>query len=175
MTERPRGWFTDEEGEAYAKLVRGLSKAKIAEVGVFLGRSMSWIFEPCRENGNVIWAVDNWLGAGSVRGPKLQEGFLDTRDKWDARDFVSIASGDSSEVAGTFDDDYFDLVMIDGAHDYEGVKRDLKAWMPKVKSGGVLCGHDYCPKFHPAVIKAVDELVGDLDGLAHRFWWKVMA
>lgn len=37
-----------------------------------------------------------------------------------------------------------DVVYLDGDHTYAGVARDIKAWLPKVKVGGYLCGHDYC-------------------------------
>lgn len=35
-----------------------------------------------------------------------------------------------------------ELVFIDGAHDYESVKEDCRAWWPHVAVGGILCGHD---------------------------------
>lgn len=38
---------------------------------------------------------------------------------------------------------YFDVAYVDGDHTYEGVLRDLKAWYPLVRSGGILCGDDY--------------------------------
>ena len=36
----------------------------------------------------------------------------------------------------------FDMVFIDGDHTFEAAMRDIKAWAPKVKVGGLLCGHD---------------------------------
>lgn len=52
-----------------------------------------------------------------------------------------------------------DFVFIDGDHSYEGVVADIDAWLPKVRPGGWLCGHDYrnthCP--FPGVDRAVDE------------------
>ena len=37
-----------------------------------------------------------------------------------------------------------DFVYLDGAHDYTTVKAELPAYFQKVRSGGVLAGHDYC-------------------------------
>jgi len=45
-------------------------------------------------------------------------------------------------------------VFIDAAHDYDSVSADLKAWLPKVKEGGIFAGHDIdCPD----VQKALDD------------------
>ena len=34
-------------------------------------------------------------------------------------------------------------MYIDARHDYESVKEDLEHWLPKVKLGGIVAGHDY--------------------------------
>lgn len=45
-----------------------------------------------------------------------------------------------------FADESLDFVYIDANHTYDGVKNDIKDWYPKVKSGGLVMGHDYLPK-----------------------------
>ena len=57
-------------------------------------------------------------------------------------------------AAGEFDDGSCDLVYIDGDHTYDSVVKDLAAWYPKVKKGGIICGDDIN---WPGVKKAVDE------------------
>lgn len=47
-----------------------------------------------------------------------------------------------------------EIVFIDAAHDEENVLADIRAWWPKVREGGILCGHDYQHKF-PGVHRAV--------------------
>jgi len=56
-----------------------------------------------------------------------------------------------------------DLVFIDGAHDYESVSEDLKAWWPKIRAGGVMAGHDFSMSF-PGLMRAVLEFVSLLPG-----------
>lgn len=48
----------------------------------------------------------------------------------------------STSGAEKFADLSLDFVYIDGNHDYKYVLQDLKAWYPKVKYGGYLCGDD---------------------------------
>lgn len=48
----------------------------------------------------------------------------------------------SEEAAQRFADNSLDFVYIDGNHSYPYVLRDLEAWFPKVKSGGIICGDD---------------------------------
>ena len=38
----------------------------------------------------------------------------------------------------------FDLIFLDGDHSYEGCKRDIEKWWPRVKNKtGILAGHDF--------------------------------
>ena len=49
-----------------------------------------------------------------------------------------------------------DFVYIDGAHDYESVREDIRTIWPKMKQGAIVGGHDF--RAHdPGVIRAVSE------------------
>jgi len=41
-------------------------------------------------------------------------------------------------------DESIDFIYLDGAHDYENVKKELAPYYSKVRKGGLLAGHDYC-------------------------------
>ena len=49
----------------------------------------------------------------------------------------------SLDAAEGIDEGLLDAVYLDADHSKEGVLRDLKAWAPKVRKGGVIAGHDY--------------------------------
>jgi predicted O-methyltransferase YrrM len=71
----------------------------------------------------------------------------------------------SVNAAKLFPDNSIDIVFIDACHEYECVKEDINAWLPKIKKGGIISGHDYQwgddkrPEGAP-VKKAVDEIFG---------------
>lgn len=60
----------------------------------------------------------------------------------------------SSEDAARDLDAQLDFVFIDANHSRKYVLADLEFWVPKVKPGGLIMGHDWWSKF-PGVILAV--------------------
>lgn len=73
---------------------------------------------------------------------------------------AKIIQKDSVLAAKDFEDQSLDFVFLDADHNYEAVKGDIKAWMPKIKDGGWISGHDYANENFPSwgVKKAVDEI-----------------
>jgi hypothetical protein len=59
----------------------------------------------------------------------------------------------------------WDFIYIDGLHTYEGVKNDIKNFLPLVKKGGVIGGHDYTNQIPHlvGVYEAVNEMFGQPD------------
>ena len=68
----------------------------------------------------------------------------------------------SANSANLFYDNSLDFVYIDGNHSYEYVNKDLTLWWPKIKSGGMLCGHDYNHSCIPQVTQCVDNFFKQL-------------
>jgi len=70
-----------------------------------------------------------------------------------------------------------DFVYIDGNHKYKFVKQDIESWFPKIKSGGIIGGHDFFSMGeHFGVHKAVIEFAvnNNLDlYFKHPDWWIV--
>ena len=69
----------------------------------------------------------------------------------------------SLKAAELISDESLDFAFIDANHSPPFVGDDIGAWLPKVKIGGTIAGHDYINKPNYGVIQAVNELV---DGYA---------
>ncbi len=74
---------------------------------------------------------------------------------------VVVCRKRSLDAALDFADGSLDLVYIDAEHDYDSVVSDISAWLPKIRKGGWIAGHDYHPDF--GVMKAVNDILGNPD------------
>lgn len=54
-----------------------------------------------------------------------------------------IYKQESEEASKLFENEYFDFIFFDGDHSPEGLTRDLNNWVPKIKKGGLISGHDW--------------------------------
>ncbi len=63
----------------------------------------------------------------------------------------------SYNVVDNFEDNSIDFIYIDGDHSYAGVKRDVELFIPKVKNGGFIGGHDYDHQEWMGVCDGVDD------------------
>lgn len=156
------GWFDQTDAAYFASVASKLPvNAHVAEIGVWMGRStvcLNALLPP----GSHHICVDHFKGDQSA-------GFKDTRadfDRFTRNLKLGVLSGDSVACAELFDDGTFDFVFIDAAHDYDSVKADITAWLPKVRAGGILAGHDIG---FASVRKAVTELLPEHTA-THNIW-----
>jgi len=79
----------------------------------------------------------------------------------------------STEAVKYIPDNSLDFIFIDANHIYEYVKQDIIDYIPKVKIGGLIGGHDYNPKRFKGVVNAVHELFNDDDIMIkdNATWW----
>lgn len=66
-----------------------------------------------------------------------------------------------------FADNSLDLAYLDGDHRHQAVISDIESWMPKIKVGGIIGGHDY----YGDVKDAVDSVVGKPDKIYMDSSW----
>lgn len=116
----------------------------LVEVGSYAGES-SIMFQASGIFESIVF-VDLW------RDPLVKSTF--TRRMGPD---VKAIQAESVTASKKFEDASVDCIYIDADHRYRSVKRDLAAWMPKVRPGGFISGHDYVKTF-PGVRRAVREV-----------------
>lgn len=86
---------------------------------------------------------------------------------------VTVVRAASIDAAVEVQDGSLDFVYIDAEHSYEAVRQDLQAWVPKVRDGGMVAGHDYyyTRSGNGGVIEAVDEFVKENRYTLHLTDW----
>lgn len=73
--------------------------------------------------------------------------------------------------------DGVDFVFNDGNHSYESTWKNIELYEPKVKKGGMMCGHDYGGEHFEEVTRAVDDYAAKYGRSFHpkargvRGWW----
>ena len=160
--ENIKGWF-DFPSIYDEAIKKATDKSILVEVGVAYGKSINYLASKAKEAGKApqIFAVDLFKGTIGERAgtysKNMFDNFVQNVHACGNNDLIRTHVMDSAEAANEFKDGTCDLVFIDAAHDYASVKRDLIAWMPKVKKGGIFAGHDIDAR---GVHRAVTEVLG---------------
>lgn len=151
--------IASEEMSDYESFYKRISEllpdeAWICELGIADGRGvimMAALMKECQKRCNII-GVDNWdYGGNAQRNTVLQNVIRSNEDNIKIWDCSSL---DASCRAG---EEQFDFVFIDSSHTYEGTKAEIRLWIHKVKSNGILAGHDFV--YSADVKRAVEELI----------------
>jgi predicted O-methyltransferase YrrM len=153
VTSNPIGGFIDIIKE-YTKVKR--EDLVVAEVGVYIGATTIYSAPLVKHMNGTYLAID-WF-KGSIEGvdpngdhtpislskeKDIFETFNQNMQIVGCDDIVTTYSATTLEAAKNIPDRSLDICFIDADHIYGAIKKDILAYIPKVKSGGVLCGHDF--------------------------------
>jgi len=153
-----RGWgFSDQSLKWYKEELNKIKNGTIIEVGVYGGASLLSIIDICVKNNITVYGADPWEKTNVVNGVKIagdDKAFLNKHMIAARKNLemiiknlnytnIKLIQKKSIETSKQFEDNYFDMVYIDGDHSYDSVKTDISAWINKVKPGGFLWGDDY--------------------------------
>jgi hypothetical protein len=168
--EKISGWFSFQE--TYKKMIdNAANNSHFVEVGAWLGKSTAFMVVEIINSGKKVKfdVVDNWKGSPTEPWlfdhliKETNDGVYDLflKNMAPVLDYINPIKMDSVDAAKLYEDNSLDFVFIDAAHGYEYVKADIIAWLPKVKSGGILAGDDY--RFLCGVTDAVRELLNPVE------------
>ena len=106
-------------------------------------------------------AVDNFLKSPIERAQRLESKFP----------FYRVVQSHTAHAALFYANDSLDFVFVDADHSAHGVSMDILAWLPKIKIGGVIAGHDYENPRYPELKTAVDNLLPQAKKVSTMSWY----
>jgi cephalosporin hydroxylase len=146
------GWFSYDY--IYKHIVDTAKDGELfVEVGSFKGRSSAFMAVEILNSGKKIQfdCVDTWEGAiehkaggecevEEVVNGTLYDVFLNNMKPVEGH--YRPVRMTSLDAAIQYEDESIDFLMLDGSHETEDVIADIKAFLPKMKNGGVITGDD---------------------------------
>lgn len=141
------GFLSDKEGKTLYDLAKKCSgKGVIVEIGSWKGKSTVCLAKGSKAGKkSKIYAIDPHTGSSEHKKMYGKvwtfEEFKKNIKEAKVDDIVVPIVKTSEEAAKTFDKPV-ELIFIDGAHEYEYVKKDFELWFPKVIDGGIMAFHD---------------------------------
>jgi predicted O-methyltransferase YrrM len=149
------GWFSFPN--LYSDMVKKFpSGSCFVEIGTYKGKSFSYLVVEAINSGKQFDIV----GIDACPWPDVEPDFYRNMKSLDGY-YRTLFGGDSFTKAKEFQDNSIEFCFIDANHTYEFVRKDIEAFLPKMKKGGVIAGHDY-NEHHPGVIQAVNEIFKDV-------------
>tara|TARA_B110000495_G_scaffold93146_1_gene80496 strand:- start:1786 stop:3237 length:1452 start_codon:yes stop_codon:yes gene_type:complete len=127
----------------------------IAEIGSFSGVSSELFALHCKEINCIDLWDPYWEIKEDERVKTAEELFNNFSTNYTN---VNKIKGNSKDIAQQFKDKSLDLVYVDAAHDYNSVREDILTWLPKIKLGGYIAGHDYRYDENIGVYQAVNDI-----------------
>ena len=122
----------------------------------------------------ILWCVDHFQGSPSdhtfsyvrdVGGPSEIRKLFEANVGELLGERIRLIQSTSESAAGTFAETSLDFVYIDADHAYASVVADIGLWLPKIKPGGLLAGHDFdLPSVRTAVRESFGDVVRVLEG-----------
>lgn len=150
------GWFS--YSSLYEEVVRlfghNTDMVNFCEIGCWFGRSGVFLLEEIKEKqANIVMHfVDHWKGGYQAPtelkmveefggGDKLYTRFCDNTALVPEVKKI-INRKDSLLAVKDYPEEYFSFIFIDAAHEDFDCYNDMVAWLPKLKVGGIMAGHD---------------------------------
>ena len=143
-------------GGAYERLDKLVSSIAhdgmlAAEVGCFTGKTAFCALPYIKKHGGLMYLVDWFKGCVDSKCVWTQDQFprnhvlstlLDNLETGGFLEHAIVIIGNSIDTARAFtQDQVLDYLYIGADHRYTPLKKDVDKWWPRVKPGGVMCGH----------------------------------
>lgn len=149
------GWFGTGDIDILEALASTIINGKIVEVGSMHGRSAYCL--ATSSPTSTIYCFDYW--------PSNMVKTADDIIRANSLDLFLKNTEDCKNIipnkiiwpnAATWDGEPIDLFFLDASHVNPNDWECIEYWLPKIKSGGIICGHDYYTTEYGGIIHYPD-------------------
>ena len=151
------GWL-ESSREHLAELFCELGYKVGAEIGVRWGGYSESLLQ--KNPGLKLYCIDSWAPyPGGRPSQERQERIYRRAARVLSTYGATIIRKTSMDALGDIPDGSLDFVYIDAMHDFDNVMMDIIGWSHKVRSGGIVSGHDFIHLHGGGIIPAVEGYV----------------
>lgn len=155
------GWFDDGDADMYWQILQRIPEGgNFLEIGCYKGRSTAFMASIIQElkKDVKIHVVDTFQGDEDTGKGDIYADFMGNMKEYLPM-LASVRKGLSVHMAED-NTDMFDAIYIDASHTYQDVLADIDAWLPHLRLGGCIGGHDYTwSEVHRAVNDRFTEVI----------------
>jgi len=123
-----------------------------AEIGVAKGIYSEILCQKIKDLK--LYSIDPWEAYNYNSQKLCDDRYLEAKNRLDPYN-VELIKKTSMSASFDFENDSLDFIYLDGCHNFDYIMNDLIMWVPKVKVGGIVAGHDYYDFYQAGVIDAV--------------------
>lgn len=131
-------WLTEHLSIWYEVIRPEKNVKKILEIGCYEGRSTGWFLENFPDA--TVEVIDDFSASGYLLNKRSFEFFKHNIKQYQKRVIINL--GKSQKILPLLKDKY-DIIYVDGAHDYESVKIDIIYSWKLLREGGIIIFDDY--------------------------------
>ena len=175
------GWMAETELEWLHQTISKMPQASVAvELGSWFGRSSAALAKGLPSTCSLV-CIDTWLGTPTEPAhniaqtqdihaafmANLQVLGVEVNPYERGRTGAQYLKMNSVDAARFFDDGSVGFLFVDGDHRTPGL--DLDAWLPKMKPGSIVSGHDFfC--FYEFIQPQIHERLNHIHEIHHSIW-----
>lgn len=150
LTKDVHGWTAPKERAFLYNIAKLIKKdGVIVEIGSWKGKSTIWMAYGVKAGNKAkIYAIDPFTGSSEHQSPGKKiwtfDEFKNNIDRAGVADIITPLISTSETAAKNWTKP-IDFLFIDGAHEYEEVKKDFLLWSEFLVDGGIIALHDTSP------------------------------
>ena len=135
-----------EEGGFYVGVELGVQRGHFADkmLSTWLDAKRYVLVDAWRE-------LESYHDVANVNNQKQDENYRATLKRMqkhkDRGVSVDVCRDLTTRCVQDYQNSEFDYIYVDARHDFKGVYLDMSEWWPKLRKGGIMCGHDFVEQF----------------------------